>query len=345
VAGHAFYAGFPTEVNEQIALRGASYVGLLAVFPLALLLAAPVERLSVAGEVLALGLATGLVLVTVGPWRTLVRPYPTAPAALAEAARVLHRVVPRGARFATPQHLYPAAIVGGGLAGPDRWLSWQSGRATLNGLTRDSSSTPWVGAEGEQLDTRAPDVSAERLDRLGVSHVVAPTDALATSLLVSPRFRRVWQSPPLTILALSPLPGRPVPASLVWTAAGPARAHLQSADPEHLRFKIYAHGPTDATIALAWSPKWHGTLDGRPLPLARTDDGLVGVRLPAGRSRLALDYRSDVWDRAGVAVTLGTLAALLAAAIADRRRQPRRGAPPRDPRPAGTPGPARPPGP
>jgi len=311
VLGHGYYTWSPSEVHEQVALRAAGYTGLLAIFPLAILLSRAAR--SRAGEVAIVGIAVALVVVPSGPWRALVRPYPTAPAALVEAAGVLHGVVPRGARFATPQRAYPAEIVGGGLAGPDRWLSWQSDRATLNGLTRDSSSTPWTGAEAEMLDTRPPAESADRLGRLGVSHVVVPTAALAASLAASPRFRQVWTVPPLAILAIVPLAGRPAPASLIAPLAGPARAHLQSAAAEHLRWKVATSVATDAAVAVAWSPKWHAALDGHPIPLARTQDGLVLVRLPAGRSRLALDYAPDAWDRAGAAITLGTLVALVVA--------------------------------
>jgi len=67
------------------------------------------------------------------------------------------------------------------------------------------------------------DVAADTLARLGVSHVVAPTDALSDRLAESSRFRPVWRSSPLAIFAVEPRPGQPDPSSLL-TTAGPASA-------------------------------------------------------------------------------------------------------------------------
>ena len=120
----------------------------------------------------------------------------------------------------------------------------------------------------------------------------------------------MWRSSPLAIFAVQPRPGQPDPSSLLWTA-GPAWARLESAESEHLRIEAWAGALTAASIAVAWSPKWHGTLNGTFYALGRTPDGLIAVELPAGLSRLALDYRNDMWDRLGLAITLATVAGIL----------------------------------
>jgi uncharacterized membrane protein YfhO len=76
-------------------------------------------------------------------------------------------------------------------------------------------------------------------------------------------------------------------------------------------------------VAVAWSPKWHGRVDGRPVELGRTADGLIEVRLPAGRSTLELVYGPDGWDRLGVAISALTLLLLAAFGVRSllRRRQ------------------------
>jgi hypothetical protein len=58
--------------------------------------------------------------------------------------------------------------------------------------------------------------------------------------------------------------------------------------------------------------------------LGRSREGLLTLPLPAGSSRVALQFRSDGWDRLGVVCTLLTLAAL--AAWAASRRRPASGA-------------------
>ncbi|MGH9363740.1 MAG: hypothetical protein ACRD1B_00545, partial [Thermoanaerobaculia bacterium] len=311
VLGHALYHTFPSELNMQLALRGLGYAGMVATFPLAMLLAAMAKLLGIPGKALALAVAAALAIFSVVPLRPLVRPHPEAVPTLREAAVVLARVVPPGARFSTPQFLYYGPnSVGGAIPGPDRWLAWQSGRNSLSGLTAESSSTPWVGAEAEQLERRDPEVAADTLVRLGVSHVVAPTDPLADRLAASPRFSLVWRSSPLAILAVRPRLGQPDPSSLLATAR-PAKARLESAEPEHLRIEAYTETPIAASVAVAWSPKWQGNLNGETYQLGRTHDGLIAVDLPAGLSRLALDFRHDRWDRLGLLVTVATVGGIL----------------------------------
>src|SRR5207302_11449165 len=79
---------------------------------------------------------------------------------------------------------------------------------------------------------------------------------------------------------------------------------------------------TTATIALAWSPKWHASVDGRSVPLEPSADQLLTLALPAGTHRLALDFRPDAWDRLGVAVSALTLALCGAWAVRRRHQAP-----------------------
>jgi len=76
--------------------------------------------------------------------------------------------------------------------------------------------------------------------------------------------------------------------------------------------------PTTAELAVAWSPKWRGRLNGLPYELQRTPDALLRVQLPAGENVLAIDYGADGWDRLGRLITLATIGGVLAALV--RRR-------------------------
>jgi hypothetical protein len=208
---------------------------------------------------------------------------------------------------------------------PAFWLAYASGRNSLNGFGIESSNTPGpnVEADGFAL-ANPPDTEADFLNRMGVTHTVTMTDALADHFTGSPRFDLVWRDSPIAIFAVRPRPGQPDPASLVATDA-PATARLRRADPERLLIDIDAVGATRADVAVAWSPKWHATLDGRPVRIGHTGEGLITLRVPAAASTLELAYEPDAWDRFGVVVSGVTVVVLAALGVLWwRRRQARR---------------------
>jgi hypothetical protein len=333
VIAHAAASQWPdNEITLQLANRGLGYAGLLAVLPLAAGLAAAVR---LAGRRLrgrawavpaaaagALAIAVVLVVSPLGPDRSVVRQLPEPVPQLRRAAAELERRVPDGARFAT-QRDYPVEIVRTGVIQPATWLARTSGRSSLNGFNLESSSTPKLALEPESIGRRTPEADADILGRLGVSHVVTTADGLAGALAASDRFEPVWSAPPIAIFVVRPRAGHPDPASLVATTA-PATAEVRRADPERLRIDVDATRATPATVAVAWSPKWHGRVDGRAVELGHTDDGLIAVRLPAGRSTLELSYGPDGWDRVGVAISAVTVALIAALAARAWRRRRRR---------------------
>jgi hypothetical protein len=320
------------EIATQLANRGLGYAGLLAILPLSAAVAAGArlvgQRLSAwpaAAPIAmtgALAVAVLIVVSPLGPDRRVASELEPPVPQLQHAATELRRAVPDGARFAT-QRDYPDEVFRTGVLLPPTWLAWASGRDSLNGWNLESSTTPQLDLEPDQYFGRRPaDMQADVLSRLGVSHVVTTSDSLADAFAASDRFRQTWREPPIAIFAVRAAAGQPAPASLVSTGA-PATARLTSAEPERMRVRVEASTPTTATVAVAWSPKWHGRLDGRPVDLGHTDDGLIRVRLPAGRSTLVLAYEPDGWDRLGVAVSTLTVALLAALGVHTlwRRRQ------------------------
>jgi hypothetical protein len=309
------------EATIQLANRGLGYAGLLAILAVAALLADACRRFGRRGYGVALGL-TAVVAVAAAPGRGSAGQFSIPVPAMTTAASELARLVPDGARFATERD-FPAEVKRTGVIHPETWLARASGRNSLNGFNLESSSTPQAGDLMNDLDGLSATRLALRLNRYGVTHVVATSDGFVGRLTRSARFQPVWTSPPLTILALQPAPGSPAPASLVSTVE-PASARLTRADAEHLGFEIEAPERTGVTLALAWSPKWHVRLNGAPIRIGQSRDGLVDLTVPAGRSTLRLDYRNDIWDRLGVAVTLATVAAggLATARSSRRRRRP-----------------------
>ncbi|HEY7583973.1 MAG TPA: hypothetical protein VIB78_10190, partial [Acidimicrobiia bacterium] len=135
------------------------------------------------------------------------------------------------------------------------------------------------------------------------------------------RLSQVWRASPLAIFAVAPQPGQPDPGTLI-TAEAPIRARLQSYQPDRISIEVESDRATRATVAVAWSPKWHARLDGEALSLSRAADGLLELDLPAGTSMLTLHFRPDVWDRLGLAVSVLTLVGLILLAVQGRSSTP-----------------------
>jgi hypothetical protein len=311
----------------QLANRGLGYAGLLAILAVASLLADGCRRFGAPRYTVALAV-TAVVVGAVAPGRDSAGQFPPPVPARAAAAAELARLVPDGARFAVERD-FPAEVARTGVIHPETWLARTSGRNSLNGFNLESSSTPRAAVLMNHVDDLSATRIALRLSRYGVTHVVATSDHFAQRLSRSPRFRPVWSSPPLAILALQSSPGSPAPASQV-TGVGPVSARLTRTEPEHLAFEIEASERTGVSLALAWSPKWHARIDGARVPLGPARDGLIELMVPAGRSTLRLDYRGDAWDRLGVASTLSTVAAGGLSLVGTGRRRRRCPDPPKD---------------
>jgi hypothetical protein len=311
----------------QLANRGLGYAGLLAILAVAALLADWVRRWGRPGYAAVLAV-TAVACVAAAPGRQSAGQFPEPVPALPAAARELARLVPDGARFAVERD-FPAEVKRTGIIHPETWLARASGRNSLNGFNLESSSTPRAALLMHRLEGLSATRIALRLSRFGVTHVVATSDEFARRLTRSARFVPVWNDPPVTILALEAAVERPRPDSQI-AADGPVSARRIRTEPEHLGFEVDAPAALDVTVALAWSPKWHGRLDGAPVRLRRTSDGLVTLSVPPGRSDLRLDYRGDAWDRLGVSTTLLTAAVGVIALVRTGRRRRRSGAAPKD---------------
>ena len=302
---HVFRYMWPESVvTPQLTTRALGYVAVLAILPLAALLARITWDLGVLGDLALLGVAAGIVIVPIGTYRDLARQSPEPIPELREAARQLAEIVPEGARFATERD-FPAEIGRTKVSNPDRWLAWASGRYTLNNFNVESSQTPVAAYESEHILDRPPEAVADAISRLGTTHLVTVSDQAAMRMAGSPRFNEVWRDAPIAIFSVVPRAGQPDPASLLATNT-PADAGLVVSKPEHLVIEVAAAQPSRATVAVGWSPKWHATVNGRSATLAKSSDGLLELSLPAGESRLELEFRRDVWDYLGLLISVAT---------------------------------------
>ena len=280
----------------------------MATFAVAAPAAAVAGRFGRPGQAAALVLA-GATVLAFAPGRGAPGQLPEPKPQLRAAAAALRGLVPPGARFAT-QRDFPDEVDRTGVIHPETWLARVSGRNSLNGYNLEAVSTPDAAFEPDLLGRDDPPAVADRLARLGVSHVVATDDPVLARLSTSGRFRPVWHASPVSILAVEPRDGAPPPASLVDSPA-PLSAFLTETRAEHATVDLHSDEPVPVSVAVAWSPKWHARLDGHPTALGRTDDGLIQAALPAGDHELRLTYRPDRWDRLGGALTALTALILL----------------------------------
>ncbi len=108
------------------------------------------------------------------------------------------------------------------------------------------------------------------------------------------------------------------------SAAGGAAgtADYREVGPEDVRIRAEAAVPSILVVRNAWDEGWSATLDGRAVPVLRTDGFLQGVSLPPGRHEVRLTYREPAIAR-GLALSalawLGFLGVLTFEIVRSRR--------------------------
>jgi uncharacterized membrane protein YfhO len=87
--------------------------------------------------------------------------------------------------------------------------------------------------------------------------------------------------------------------------------------------RVNASRPAMLVLSQAYSPGWVAIIDGRTVPVVRIDGLVQGVPVPAGSHRVEFAYRAPGL-RAGLLITLGTLALVLLAGVVARLLRQRR---------------------
>jgi hypothetical protein len=259
---------FPhNEIAVQLLNRGEGYAALVAMLPLADLLAEAGRRLrsmgvwGLAGDAAGAGVALAIVFVLPGPaaaWRTTpLQQGPPSAQARAVAAE-LRRIVPPGGRFATERD-FPSEITRTGVAHPDIWFGWASGRDTLNAFNIESSFSAGPPLVPEELASVTPSQAADDLSALGVTDVVTVEQDATELFAQSPRLHTELIAGELGVFAI-------VPAPTVLTPVG--------GDPEHLRAEL-SGVDGGVVLPLSWTPKWHTASTCGTDPTSMTAPGSV----------------------------------------------------------------------
>src|SRR5829696_1178777 len=86
-------------------------------------------------------------------------------------------------------------------------------------------------------------------------------------------------------------------------------------DPGHISLELSAPAPAGSALVVSenYFPGWSVRVDGRPpVPAIRTDYTFLGAPLPAGATRISLDFSDPAYDRGKTVTIVAVLVALLA---------------------------------
>jgi hypothetical protein len=93
-----------------------------------------------------------------------------------------------------------------------------------------------------------------------------------------------------------------------------AQASVTAREEQAYRVQYRCASPSLLKLAETWFPGWHATLNGVELPIHVVDHALIGVVVPPGSGEIEFRFR-PTWFAAGTAISLLTLAGLIALAL------------------------------
>jgi len=140
----------------------------------------------------------------------------------------------------------------------------------------------------------------------------------------------VERDPPATLAAVTASGFDPRQTSIVegistaqaqrLSAPTPGTVELRRDGPNELRLRTAADSEQLLVLSEIWAPGWHAELDGRPVPILRTNYLFRGVVVPAGTHELRMVYRpaSLLW---GAALSAAAVLILGLGILTQRRKQ------------------------
>jgi hypothetical protein len=93
-----------------------------------------------------------------------------------------------------------------------------------------------------------------------------------------------------------------------------ASVRMDSADPQRYVLHTEAKSASLLRAAIPWYPAWRASIDGKPVATRIVDHAMTGIPVAAGQHEVVLQYVAARF-RIGAAVTLLTLAAVIAVAV------------------------------
>jgi hypothetical protein len=210
----------------------------------------------------------------------------------------------------------------GNALNPALWRLTNARYLYTNGDIPDSSAKKLVGPVRNAAGST---VYLYRLPGDNPPAWVTPTfvkagDEATLGTILDPRFDplRVAVFDSLSSVVAPPLKALPEPLGIT--------TRVTRYDPGHIALELSGPAPAGSALVVSenYYPGWTATIDGRTaIPTIRTDYTFLGVPLPAGATKVSLDFHDPAY-RTGKTVTivaiLLALAALGAGLLIDRRR-------------------------
>ncbi|MEO8696627.1 MAG: hypothetical protein ABI658_24155 [Acidimicrobiales bacterium] len=328
VAVHVVRGLYPGDVTSQMPWRAMTSIGVIALIPAAIMIASVTDWLggllqllgrratkaaslgrhrALLAEVIGVAICAGLVFGI--DQRTnlpgeLTEPIPE----MRQTALLLQTLVPATGRFAVEED-FPAEIGRLGVIAPARWLSWASGRDELN-LFNPELNRAAAGLAVREIHSGEPGL-AEHLATFGVTHIVSTSEETALRLAQNSDLTLLETRGPLRIWQTM-VTDRIDPRALLSADTGTLAASYERKSNEHHRFVVDVSARTTVGIAIAYSPRWKLTVDGRTVTPQVYGDGRLKLELDAGHHDIGLDYRTD-WRTIG-----GAIVSLIALVLALR---------------------------
>ena len=337
VSVHVVRGLYPGDVTSQMPWRSLTSIGVIALIPAATMIVAlsdwfsgllqhagrRFEPIAVIGrhrplvaEVLGIAVCTALVFGIddrASLPGDLSEPIPE----MHQTAQSLRTLVPVMGRFAVEED-FPSEIGRLGVIAPARWLAWASGRDELN-VFNPELNQGGAGSAAREIHSADPGV-AQHLASLGVTHIVSTSDDAALRLRQSDGLTLVETHGSLRIWQTSAT-DRVDPRALLSVDAGTLEASYERQSNEHHRFVANVSERTTVGIAIAYSPRWQLTIDGRSATPTAYGDGRIKFELDAGRHDIRLDYGTDWRTVVGALVSIPALVLALTVLWRTRRQK------------------------
>ncbi len=109
----------------------------------------------------------------------------------------------------------------------------------------------------------------------------------------------------------------PLPSGFTGETSARGTARITRDDPEHVAIDVDAPAPGFLVLADQYAPGWRATVNGRPVPIARTNYAFRLVEVPAGASRAEFLYRPVT---VAIGAAISALSAGVIAVLVGRRR-------------------------
>lgn len=324
VAVHIVRGLYPGDVTSQMPWRAVTSIGVIALIPAAIMIVSVTDWFSallqligrrvkilagfgrhrvIVAEVIGIAICVGLV-VGIDQRANLPGDFTEPIPEMRQTAQLLHTLVPVTGRFAVEED-FPAEIGRLGVIAPGRWLAWASGRNELN-LFNPELNRAAAGLAVREIHSVEPGL-AEHLATFGVTHIVSTSEETAARLAQSGGVTLLETRGPLRIWQTN-VTDRIDPRALLSVDSGTLAASYERKSNEHHRFVVDVSARTTVGIAVAYSPRWKLTVDGRAVTPQAYGDGRLKLELDAGRHDIGLDYGTDSRTVAGGVVSIVALA-------------------------------------